>query len=302
MNESSVAASTSSHDPIVVLKRLEPALAKVDPDKFHPGNLDIAHAASVVLGHLESMEKMRAGIEATFRAFDFAHLDNLRDYATAAKYLVNAEDNARAKVDPAASAALDDGRAFRGKIAAVATMFVTHLVFDAAVVASIEALSHGYDGTSNAIIRYCALFADHRAQVDGKMPLTMDTIEEWRGKAIALGALGASPSSKTPEELRDLRRRAVTLFMNAYQEVRWAIDYVRRHERDSAEFAPALSNNRGSSGGGDSKNEELPEDKKAEEKKANESSGGQAPAEAAKKTEPGAQPLPLPDSPFKRGD
>jgi hypothetical protein len=300
MSKSSVAGA-SDHDPVVVLKRLGPALAAVDRERFHPGNLDVAQAASVVLGHLESMEQLRGAIEATFRSFEFAHLDNLRDYAIAVKYLVNAEDNARATVDPGASAALAEGRAFREKIAATAEMFAKHDIFDAAVVASIEALPRGYDGTSNAIIRYCALFVEHRAEVEGKMIHSMQSIEEWREKAVSLGALGASPSSKTPEELRDLRRRAVTLFMNAYQEVRWAIEYVRRHERDATDFAPVLSNNRGSSGGDSKKTDPLPEDKKAEEKKANESSGGK-PVEAAKKSEPGAQPLPLPDAPFKRGE
>jgi hypothetical protein len=219
------------------------------------------------------------------------------------KYLANAEENARPRTDPAATAALEEGRAFRERVVAAVEMFAKFGILDAAIVASIVAETSGYAGTSDAILRCCVLLTEHRAEVEGKMPISMATIDEWRSKAVELGALGASPANKTPDELRDLRRRAVTLFMNAYQEVRWAIEYVRRHERDATEFAPVLSNNRGSSNGGDSKKDEpLPEDKRAEEKKASEPSGGAKPVESAKKDAQGDKPLPLPDAPFKRGE
>lgn len=141
------------------------------------------------------------------------------------------------------------------------------------------------------------------------MPLSMVTVEQARAKAIELGAMGSAPAGKSLDELTDLRRRAVTLFMNAYQEVQWAVEYVRRHEGDAAEFVPTVSNHRGSSKSADGKGEtkgepgsdgkkddELPEDKKAEERAAN-TEPRPAPRPASDKSTP-----PLPDSPFKRGE
>lgn len=301
MNESTPAAPAAQRDPVVVLERLHEALAAIDSDKLHPGNFDAAAGASLVLGHMDALMSLRPAFQATFRAFNFAHLDNLRDYATVVKYLANAEDTERPRVDLAAVRALEEGRAFRTKLAAIASMFANLGVFDATDVRNIERKTRGYEGTSDAILSYCVLFVAHRSEVEGNMPLSMDTIESGRAKAVELAAIGSSPGSAEAEKAADLRRRAVTLFMNAYQEVKWAVEYVRRVERDANQFAPALSNRRASSRGGDEEQqgEDLPEDKKAEQEKAS-GSVTPAPAPVAPAGDASKNTPPLPDSPFKR--
>jgi len=309
MTHASSAAAAANQDPVIVLERLQAELAAVDPEKFHVANFDVAAAASAVLGHQSVLQPLRASLAATFRAFDFTYFDRLSDYAIAVKYLVNAEENARPRVDPAASKALEEGRALRARLASVARMFADLGTFDAGIVADIERTSRGYEGTSNAILRYAALFVDHRDKVEENMPLSMVTVEQARAKAIELGAMGNAPAGKSLEELTDLRRRAVTLFINAYQEVQWAVEYVRRHEGDAAQFVPSVSNHRGSSKSAEDKGEtkgesgadgkkdnELPEDKKAEERAAHTESKSAAKPASDKSTPP------LPDSPFKRGE
>lgn len=308
MTEASVAATAAHQDPVVVVERLDAELSAVDPEKFLVANFDVAGAASTVLGHLESIASLRPNIESTFRSFNFRYLDYLGDYAVAVKYLANAEENARPRVDPEVSKALEEGRAFRATLGSIAKMFAAIGVFDAGIVADIERLPRGYEGTSNAILRYAALFVDHRAQVDGKMPLSLQTIEQGRAKAVELGAMGATPDGKSLEEITDLRRRAVTLFLNAYQEVQSAIEYVRRHEGDAAEFVPTLANHRGGSKGESKeagKKDPLPEDgkaEKAEKGEARAASGEARPVSPAPKPASDKSAPPLPDSPFKRGE
>lgn len=301
MNEGTETTIAAHEDPVVVLRRVEPMLEAIDADKLHAGNFDAAAGASLVLGHLDVLMTLRPAFQETFRAFNFANLDSLRDYATVVKFLANAESSERPRVDVAATKALEEGKAFRANLGVIAAMFASLGVFDAAAVRAIERMPRGYEGTSNAILRYCVLFMEHRSEVEGKMPLSMDVIERGRAKAVELGAIGENPGSAEAEAAADLRRRAVTLFVNAYQEVKAAVEYVRRAERDASQFAPALSNHRANSRGDDDKQrgEDLPEDKKAEQAKEK-ASGSATPAPLAPTTDATKNAPPLPDSPFKR--
>lgn len=90
--------------------------------------------------------------------------------------------------------ALEYGRAFRTKLAAVTSMFANLGVFDATDVRNIERKTRGYDGTSDAILSYCVMFVAHRSEVEGNMPLSLDTIESGRAKAVERDANQFAPA------------------------------------------------------------------------------------------------------------
>ncbi|MDP3278238.1 MAG: hypothetical protein Q8Q09_23830, partial [Deltaproteobacteria bacterium] len=121
--------------------------------------------------------------------------------------------------------------------------------------------------------------------------------------AIAIGAAGARPENKTPEEIADKRRRAVTLFMNAYDEVRYAVQYLRRHYQDAHEIVPKLTNRVATSRSdtASSPREELSPDKRDELAKAEERARDSDPTrEPLGLSEPLSAAPALPDSPFRK--
>ncbi|MDP3274182.1 MAG: hypothetical protein Q8Q09_03240 [Deltaproteobacteria bacterium] len=297
------ATASTDQDPIRVIAKLEPKLNALDPNKLHPGNLDVAQAASLVIGHYPGIAKYRDELQATIRDFDVGNLDDLARYAIAAKYLVTIEQNRRNQVDPVASKELEAGRALRARLATVARMFADLGVFDDATVRDIERISRGYEGTSSALLRLSELFRTKRELVEGNMPMRFEELDEARTTAIAIGAAGARPENKTPEEIADKRRRAVTLFMNAYDEVRYALQYLRRHHQDAHEIVPKLTNRVGTSrsDSASSPREELSPDKRDELAKAEERARDSDPArEPLGLSEPLSAAPALPDSPFRK--
>ncbi|MBL8680664.1 MAG: hypothetical protein JNK05_15910 [Myxococcales bacterium] len=294
MSDSNELTDLTTLDPVKTVEELKPMMAALDPAKLHPGNFDVGSASSTVLAHRDEIEAQRGAIDSEFKRFDFTHIDNLEKYAVASKYLATIEDNVSKTVPEAFTKALADGTALRAKFSKQAATFIEFEVFDstdAAVVREIDLLGRGYEGTSQALIRFSALFLERRAVIEGKMPMSIAQVEAASKQGMALGQIGkeAGRLSVGPDDITDLRRRAVTLLATAWQEIRWAMDYVRRHEKDSAKIVPGFS---GSAARAEEKAEpDLPEDKKEDLAK-----GGATPAPVP----PDPSKPPLPDAPFKR--
>ncbi|MBL8679269.1 MAG: hypothetical protein JNK05_08900 [Myxococcales bacterium] len=280
------------------MKKLEPKLMALDARYLHPGNFDVSSGADLVLARRDDIVKYRAAIEAEFKRFDFDHIDLLEEYAVASKYLAAIEDNAPKTVPEAAKTAFAEGVRFRELFASQANTFVTFGVFDsadAAVVRDIEKLPRSYNGVSDALIRFSALFTKHAEKIAGKSPLTTEQIASANAQGIALGKWGAEldePEKAT--DVEDRRRRAVTLLANAWRDIRLAMEWVRREQKDAAKIVPGFSGASAASRGADKGEPDLPEDKREELEKAK--GGGATPAPApVDPTKP-----PLPDAPFKR--
>jgi hypothetical protein len=291
-------AELTKLDPIVAVDGLKPSMAALAPDSLHPGNFDVSAAANTALAQLSEIVALRDAIGAEFKRFNFEHIDRLEEYAVASKYLAAIENNAPTTVPAEASAALAAGVLLREKFSAVANTFVTFGVFDsadAAVVRDIEKLPRSYDGASQALIRFSALFTEKSAAIEGKSPLTSEQISSARAQGVALGQWGEEIKLRQKSsEITDMRRRAVTLLANAWQEIRFAVDYVRRHEKDAAKIVPGFSGASAAARGGDKGEPDLPDDKREELERAK--GGGATPTPApVDPTKP-----PLPDAPFKR--
>lgn len=282
-------------DPVATVAKLEPQLAALDASKLHPGNFDVSAAANVALAQRSEILAFRAAIAAEFKRFNFDHIDKLEEYAVAAKYLAAIEANAPTTVPAAASKAFDEAVRLRDLFASQANTFVEFGVFDsgdASVAREIIKLPRSYDGVSKALIRFSALFTKNAEKITGKSLLTSEQIAGANAQGVALGQWGAELDAPVKtSEITDRRRRAVTLLANAWRDIRLALDWVRREEKDSAKIVPGFSGASAASRGADKTEPPLPEDKRIEQENAK---GGVTPA-PADPTKP-----PLPDSPFQR--
>lgn len=101
----------------------------------------------------------------------------------------------------------------------------------------------GHTDTANDLVTLGRLNLERWRQVDGKVAYTKAQAE----RAIVVGQtllkmLGerGEVDSAASRKAKDDWERAFTLLLRAYDEVRAAVGYVRRHEGDSDLFAPSL--------------------------------------------------------------
>jgi hypothetical protein len=284
-------------DPVATVAKLEAQLMALEADKLHPGNFDVSSAANLALAQHSEIVQYREAIAAEFKRFNFDHIDKLAEFAVAAKYLSTVEANTPTMVPPEASEALAKGLKVRDQFASQSNHFVEFEVFDsadAATVRDIEKLPRSYEGVSKALIRYSELFTKRAATIAGKSLLTAEQISDANVLGFALGQWDAELNQpKKSSAVTDKRRRAVTLLANAWRDIRLALDWVRREEKDAAKIVPGFSGASAASRGGD-KPEPAPLDEERDEQDY--AKGGATPAPAP--VDPSKPPLP--DAPFKR--
>lgn len=290
-------AQSTTLDPVATVARLEPQLAALDADELHPGNFDVSSAANIALAQHAEIETHRAAIAAEFKRFNFDHIDKLPDYAVAAKYLSTVEENASTTVPVDASQAYAKGLKAWDLFASQANHFIEFGVFDsadAAKVRSIQKNPRSYEGVGKALIRYSELFTASAEKIAGKSLLSAEQISEAMALGITLGKWDAElEQPKKTSEMTDKRRRAVTLLTTAWRDIRLALEWVRREEKDAAKIVPGFSGASAASRGTEKADPAPSEDKRDEKDSAK---GGVTPAPAP--VDP-TKPL-LPDAPFKR--
>jgi len=138
------------------------------------------------------------------------------------------------------------------ELGAVANQLRARLVSDATVLVErgliargkLARLSgpNGYRNIAGDLLVLALLLRDSWAHIAGKTAITEDEVNraEDLGNYLvaALGLRHEVPERAT--EAADVRRRAYTLFVRAYDEVRRIVSYLRWHEGDADSIAPSL--------------------------------------------------------------
>lgn len=94
------------------------------------------------------------------------------------------------------------------------------------------------------LIALCSFFRTHWHKVKGHTALTLDQIAEAEGVGSSIVTALGKQKAKTgnPERRRavDLRARAFTLFLAAYDEARRAVTFLLWHQGNADEVVPSL--------------------------------------------------------------
>jgi hypothetical protein len=281
----------SSVDPAQVARRLDSVIEKVDMASKKLPNVAVSDAADLILQHIEGVRALRGELVETFKKFDHSLLDLVVDYAVAAKFLYNAE---QVTTEPnVVSDELAVGQSLRAKLTAVVRMHVDLETIDPRVANLIFALPNGYAGTSNALQRLEQLVQKHFAVIGPSLPFSTTVLDDARKQSAVLAAAKRSRAKADPV-LTAKRRKASVLMVEAWDEIRAAVAYVRRAAKDEDSIAPALAQTRSAAQDTDADAGDDEADERIEPAK---------PAEPAKPLDP-AKPdddvEPLPDAPFKK--
>jgi hypothetical protein len=100
----------------------------------------------------------------------------------------------------------------------------------------------GYKNVGFDLIDWANVMRDHWNAIQGKTALTAAEVQKAKELGVRL-VRAAGLREQAPQfqaEAARIRQQALTLLLNAYDETRRAIGYLRWHEKDAEAIAPSL--------------------------------------------------------------
>jgi len=248
----------------IAYRDIEPDLLGLSTDRLRTINLDIPRAIAIAIAAIPRLAELRDAA-AELPDYDIGNIDRLGTYALGSWYahLLALPEVSSSRVNEL----LEEARPLREDMLLAAELLAHKNYFDRRSVAAIRAGQGNLD-TANDLVALAALFSAAWDAVENRTTVEWPEVERASTLGpeilIALGARdrpvsdGLSPT--------DLRVRAFTLFINAYEQCRRAANYLRWNQQDADEFAPSLRPRgpRRPGEGGDEDEPEAPEAPEAE--------------------------------------
>jgi hypothetical protein len=240
-NTRMVAAATSE-EARHAFERIEPRFKELAAGELVAITVDIARAASIVLGAEAGIRALQPQIEAKLPEFDVGQIESLRDMALAAWY-----------VHAAIAPEVDEGEVKRlvseatplkRSMLVQADALADRGLLDAQRIAIIRA-GRGSRDLANDMVALSAMFRQSWGEVEGKTAVTIEELDraaELGTKLIfAIGARDVAPALPgIGGDAGELRVRAFSLLVNTYDQVRRAVEYLRWDAGDAQEIAPSV--------------------------------------------------------------
>lgn len=229
----------------------------VRPEDLSRLNLDVPSAVATVLGALPEILAFRTDLEKHIPTFDLKHVDQLHTYALALSHAFAQNKSATPNGDNLAELNVE-GSTLRDNLLADLTTLARRGRVNPAAFKSCK----GYVGYKNVATELQVLTTVARAnwsQIEGKCGISPEELE--RGEKVATHMLRLVGLREQATEIAsaatDQRDRAFKLFIDSYDQVRRALQYLRWDEDDVEDIAPSLYAGR-RRGGTDVKKEEEP--------------------------------------------
>jgi hypothetical protein len=212
----------------------------VPDDELTIVNLDIPTAITTVLGALPQIRAMRPQIVAAMQKFDIARFDKLEAYTMAVGY-ANSLYLAASQPSESIEKLAGEGGTVRDLLVAEATTLAQRRLIDGQRLKDLKG-ANGYRNLATDLFTLAAMVRDVWPTLGGKTTLQLAELDqaETLGDRLltAVGQREQGPAVVATSA--ENRQRAFTLFINAYDEVRRAVTFLRWHEEDVEEIAPSL--------------------------------------------------------------
>lgn len=221
-------------------QRVEPGLWALPAQRVKQVNLDVPLAITIVLGAIPRLARYREGIIREFHSFEVAWFDGLEQYAMALSH-ANALYLTAGKPPIVPSGAYEQGFKLRDTLHVDTKTLVRRGLLNAALVKGCRG-SMGYEKVAAELQILCQVLKENWPIIEGKCATSLAELEHATKVAVHLLRI-AKHREQIPElvaQAADRRNRCFTLFVDAYTEVRSAIQYLRRHEDDADDIAPRL--------------------------------------------------------------
>jgi hypothetical protein len=233
------------------LSVVAPEVAALSSSDLLPIKLDIPRAVAVAIGVLPNLRELRPRLIAELPQHPIHTTDKLGTYALAAWY-THLCALPTSKAEGEFEALLAEATPLREDLMIAAEALAHKKLLDPETVAEIRS-GRGNLDKANDLVALAALFTQRWSHIHGKTTVSLGDIE----RAAELGplllvALSAREQpiagAPNPTDPAEQRVRAYTLFVNAYEETRRAVAYLRWHEGDLDDLMPSLFAGRKSPG------------------------------------------------------
>ena len=222
------------------LEQIREELGALSNDELLLINLDPLAIVAIARGALPKIWPLRAQIALALPTFDLIYLDRLETYALALHHAHTLYCAAKGR------------REDRTELAAEAYQLRERLLTDVTVLknrglfpnANLSLLKgpNGHLNIACDVMSLANLLRDRWEQIAGLCAVTLAELDRAEVLSDELTvAVGNHEPSPEPLLIASAeRQRAYTLFVRAYSELRQAITYVRKKERDAEKIAPSL--------------------------------------------------------------
>jgi hypothetical protein len=238
-NSQSVSTSEDRSAFTAAFKRRAQEIAAVTDDQLVAINIDVNQAVTTVLGTLREIAPLRPAM-AKLADIDQKVVDGLEDYA-----LATGEANSRyaTALSPREDIVALNNQALqlRDTLRSDAMALAHRGLIDPARLAVFKGLI-GYKNVAFELVDYVTLLRDVWPTIQGKTAITeselADAKEVGEHLVRAVGQREQAPT--VVGEAAHVRQQAFALMMNAYDEVRRAITFLRWKADDVESIAPSL--------------------------------------------------------------
>jgi hypothetical protein len=228
-------------------EELAPELAALPAETLIKVNLYVPKVVGTVMAKLRSIRTLRPKIEEHLPKFNLARFDRLESIVLALFYAHGAHLVA-SRPTPPLPALTARGTKLRRILLADASTQAERGLFSEEVLADIRK-GTGYQDLGEDLIALVSLYRSRWADVKPTSGVSLAELDE--AEALAAPLLVAAEEREMIPENRakaiEQRRRAFTLLIEAYDDVRRAALYLCRTLKEANEIAPSLYSGRGQS-------------------------------------------------------
>lgn len=239
MTEICTIANATNNSFLDALERVRPEFASLSEEELLPITLDPVAAAVTMRGALPKVVAMRPTIE-TLSHFDIRALDKLEDYLRA-WLRANALFLGSELPPEGFSALLAKVTAFHDNFLSDAHALVQRGMLAPESLATLKGTT-GYKNIASDVLTLTTLLRANWQRLTGRTCVTLAELDEADAAVDALitdlGLREQTPMTKAACAVE--RQQAYTLFVNAYDQVRRAISYLRWDQSDVDEIVPSL--------------------------------------------------------------
>jgi len=250
-SNSSISVTIPSTEPAAALlhyweayQRVLAAQPELDPPQFLVVNIDVVSACTTVIGALTRIAAYHDRAS-ELTEFDIKNFDNLETYALA---LMHAQRQyVSASAPPEALIALnEEGVTLREMLYMDAAALATRSLIDGEALKNFKT-GPGYKNLAEDLVGLCSLLRRAWDKIGTRTVITMAELhqaEHVSERLLRAVAARANASDVLAEAIQK-RLQMFTLMVNAYDQVRRAILFLRWRERDLQAIAPSLYAGRG---------------------------------------------------------
>jgi len=222
------------------LEDIRAEMAALTVQELRPINVDPAEAAGVVQGSLNRIMGYREQLQKNVQGFDITKLDKLETY-TIALLQSHALHKGISSSPAVVTGLAEEAKSLWETFYSDATALAKHGYFSGDNLEQLKG-PFGYRDIGVALLSITNILRRSWPSVSAKTPLTeadLDRAEALSAQLLqALGIREFNPATLAKETLE--RQQVFTLFVNAYDQVRRAITFLRWNEGDADVIAPSL--------------------------------------------------------------